>query len=305
MVNYAGGCGSIRYVEAAAACSGAIVLEGAGDADVNGVYCPDGEHLGYPRWTKVGGVSMEDSIHIATGGPFTNWLVTSGGTYAADPLNAKAYSVFDTFTEPSPPDNTWITTVGGTAPEPTYGTAPGSGIAGLDSCSTSDLSDLTLLSMTFDDETQALRMDITTVAVGALCAGYDIRLTCEGETAMQALREAIVASGDDATIRVLMVTGADGECATDCDLTSVLDRMGATLVTDGTDTYVLVIAAPDPVAELDCDTAMVGAETFASASLSEAGDCGMSAWMVEESTITGGGDGGAFDEDGFTDGFNI
>jgi hypothetical protein len=101
-------------------CAGGFTLIGAGDAGVNGRYCPDGEYLGYPRWTKVGGVTMADSVHVITAGPTSNWVVTSGGTYAADPLNVKAYSDFSTFTEPSPPDNTWITSTGGNAPAPEY-----------------------------------------------------------------------------------------------------------------------------------------------------------------------------------------
>lgn len=102
-------------------CADGFTLSGSGDAGVDGRYCPDGEHLGYPRWTKVGGTSMADSIHIIMpGGPIVLWVVTSGGTYAADPLNVKAYSDFGTYTEPQPPNNTWITSAGGTFPQPEY-----------------------------------------------------------------------------------------------------------------------------------------------------------------------------------------
>lgn len=102
-------------------CEGGFSLTGAGDPALDGYYCPDGEHLSFPRWTKEGGVTMADSVHVITAGPLTTWVVTSGGTYADSPLNAKAYSNFTDPGEPLPPNNTWITSTGGTSPAPSYG----------------------------------------------------------------------------------------------------------------------------------------------------------------------------------------
>lgn len=193
-----------------------IVLEGAGDAGLNGTYCPDGTHLTYPRWTKVGGVTMEDSIHvIQPGGPITYWVVTSGGTYAADPANAKAYSDFSTFTEPVPPLNTWFTSAGGTEPAPTWG--------------------------------------------------------------------ASAAAGTEVVLRVAKLTDMQPRCE-DCfdRLTSAMEAMVASFVTDGTDTYVL-IGEPDggTYEYLDCDTAGLTATQLVRGALARAGGCGMMAWKTE------------------------
>lgn len=99
-------------------CTGSIVLEGAGTTAVNGTYCPDGTFNGSPRWTKAGATSNEDSIYVATLSPQHLWVVTSGGSYAQNPLNVKYYNVY---IDDNPGSTAWIQASGGDDPPPTYG----------------------------------------------------------------------------------------------------------------------------------------------------------------------------------------
>lgn len=71
-------------------CKGSITISGAGTSSVDGIYCPDGLENGLPVWTKIGGVRLEDSIYTPiSGGDILRYSVlTSGGTFEADPHNA-------------------------------------------------------------------------------------------------------------------------------------------------------------------------------------------------------------------------
>lgn len=73
-------------------CAGGILITGAGEAAVNGVYCPDVDPMpgSTYSWTKVGGTYGEDTIYLESGvGGF--WVITSGGTFADDPANVKYF----------------------------------------------------------------------------------------------------------------------------------------------------------------------------------------------------------------------
>ena len=100
-------------------CVGGVTISGAGTSSVNGEYCPDGTFGGQTVWTKIGGVRLEDSIVWAVheGEALGYYVITSGGTFQDDPLNA-LYSTFGT-----PGDDTiWsvydIFSGGGSLPAP-------------------------------------------------------------------------------------------------------------------------------------------------------------------------------------------
>lgn len=85
----------------------AITVSGAGTSGVNGLYCPDGTENGLPVWTRVGGVRLEDSIYtpMYDGDVLPYYVMTLGGTFEADPLNA-LYAL--TIGVPGEPGTTWI-----------------------------------------------------------------------------------------------------------------------------------------------------------------------------------------------------
>lgn len=98
-------------------CPGALVLVGAGTIEVDGVYCPDGDFNGYPMWTKTGGTSFFDSIYAITLDHQELWGITSGGSYAQNPLNVKYFALLSDGTPPP----TWTQASGGLPDPPIYG----------------------------------------------------------------------------------------------------------------------------------------------------------------------------------------
>lgn len=168
-------------------------------------------------------------------------------------------------------------------------------------CDSADIPDLVLLAMAFDSGANTFRVEITNVDIADLCdRHYELRITCEGITASQALRETFTVGDGVATIRVLFVTGTTGACDTDCVQRGLDDLVGATVVTDGVDSYVLAVAPDDTPDELTCETGGIGGETYARASLSSVGGCGMRAWRVTDGALSGGDFNGDFNND-----FNI
>ncbi len=167
-------------------------------------------------------------------------------------------------------------------------------------CAEADTPDLVLLAMAFDTDANVFRVAITNVSIDDLCENYSLRMECAGITASQALRETVNVGDGVGTIRVLFVSDANGECSAECVTGGLEELIGSTVVTDGTDTYVLAIAPGDGPSDLDCTSADVGAETFARSAIATVGSCGMRAWMVEEEEL-GGGD---FNND-FSNDFNI
>lgn len=108
-------------------CPGSITLVDAGTPAVNGIYCPDGENLGYPKWTKIGGISLEDSIHFQDmgGGGLFYWIIISGGVFQGvssdgNPGSPSNIKYINTEEFPGPPEF-WTTAGGGEEPPPTYG----------------------------------------------------------------------------------------------------------------------------------------------------------------------------------------
>jgi hypothetical protein len=110
-------------------CAGAIILTGAGIPGVDGTYCPDTVGFGGmgPSWTKVGGTYGADTIYQEPAYSAL-WIVTSGGLFATDSLNAKYYNLY------GPPFDTGSWSVaetyydppgGGVAPVPTNGSPTG------------------------------------------------------------------------------------------------------------------------------------------------------------------------------------
>lgn len=90
-------------------CPGSITVSGAGTEAVNGTYCPDGMENGWAVWTKVGGTRLEDSIYRAfydSGSGLEDlgyFIMTSGGSFEDDPLNA----LYSTYGTPGTPFMTW------------------------------------------------------------------------------------------------------------------------------------------------------------------------------------------------------
>lgn len=84
-------------------CAGGIRVSGSGSPEADGIYCPDDTENGANVWTKVGGTRLADSIYMPLfeGEPLGYYLLTSGGTFEDDPLNA-LYS-----TAGAPGDYTW------------------------------------------------------------------------------------------------------------------------------------------------------------------------------------------------------
>jgi len=60
--------------------TGSIVVAGSGESGVNGTYERDGNTGGgaYPRWTKQGGTTVDDSIYFDAGG-MNAWVIKSSG----------------------------------------------------------------------------------------------------------------------------------------------------------------------------------------------------------------------------------
>lgn len=78
-------------------CDGGFVLAGSSFLAANGVYCPDGTYNGHPRWTRSGGVTMEDSIFwTVIGESLPAWRLTSGGTMEEGLGNIRFYSLTST-----------------------------------------------------------------------------------------------------------------------------------------------------------------------------------------------------------------
>lgn len=171
-------------------------------------------------------------------------------------------------------------------------------------CDLAELGDLTLLSMAFDRTNNWLKVDSSSVAIGALCAGYDLRVVCDEEPGLsQLLREALTTDGATASIRTLKVTGETVGCMECADEPlSLVDRIARSFVTDGTDTYVL-LATPDTEAEAIACGSDVQGTTVAGSPLVPVGSCGMWAWRFVVEPVTPGllGD---FNGD-FNDDFNI
>ncbi len=174
-------------------------------------------------------------------------------------------------------------------------------------CDLAELGDLTLLSMAFDRTNNWLKVDSSSVAIGALCAGYDLRVVCDEEPGLsQLLREALTTDGATASIRTLKVTGETVGCMECADEPlSLVDRIARSFVTDGTDTYVLLATPGTEADSVDCTNNGVGGQTVAGSPLVPIGSCGMWAWrFVNEPAGGGGGGGGDFNDD-FNDDFNI
>ena len=184
-----------------------IVVSGAGEAAVNGTYCPHPTDANV--WTLEGGTHYEDSIYPE--GDFGQYCIISGGTYAADPQNVK----YVTFGVPGGVDP-WF---------PFVGFGPG----------------------------------------GALPA----------PTLSAAYSTAVV-------LRVAFVTDATLGCE-DCTnpLSGVVEAIGSTFVTDGTDTYILAAAASGTHALLDCDTAGISELHLVRGAIAPVGDCGLMAWRTD------------------------
>lgn len=168
-------------------------------------------------------------------------------------------------------------------------------------CTQTELPDLTLLSMAYDEGDSLMRVEITEATVDELCEVYTPRMDCVGISLSQGLREALTIDGDTATLRVLFINGETGACTTDCAGVQLEQMVAASLVTDGTDTYILAIEPDEAGDALDCATADVGSETFARSALTQVGTCDMWAWMVTQGEIE---ELGAFN-DGFNNGFDI
>ena len=170
-------------------------------------------------------------------------------------------------------------------------------------CGTANLSDLTLLVMALDEAVDTLNVVTTNVLLADLCDDYSPAIDCDGVSVEQAMRAAVTVDGGTATIRVLYVTDGSGACLSCADAEMDLMHMaGASVVTDGTDTYILAVDPSSPVStEVSCDTADVGGQTLARAALASLGSCGMWAWRV---AYGDGVDDGAFDS-GFGNGFDI
>lgn len=169
-------------------------------------------------------------------------------------------------------------------------------------CASADLPDLVVMAMAFDDGANTVRVVTTNTTIAGLCADYEPAMTCGGITAPQAFRAAVTLDGSTATIRVLFITDTTEGCL-DCTKAEVpLEAMiGGTVVTDGTDTYVVAIA-PDE-AETDavaCANAEVSGTTFARAALTPVGSCGMWAWRVGYAELGGGDFSDDFSDDFFT-----
>ena len=168
-------------------------------------------------------------------------------------------------------------------------------------CAQADTPSIVLAAMAFVEGASTFRVNTTNVSLAGLCGGYDLRMTCDGETAEQVFREAVTIDGTTATIRVLYVNTATEGCLGCSQAEVPLSAMvGATVVTDGTDTYILAISPDEEVDDaVDCATAEISGETFARAALTPVGSCGMWAWRVGYETL-----GGDFNND-FSNDFNI
>ena len=195
----------VATVNAASTC---VVVEGAGEASVNGTYCPDGEENGEPVWTREGGTRLEDSIYYETA--LNSYVMTARGLYTTDPnfafyWRSGAAGIYGEW----PPQV--ITGSGGALPEPTVN-AP---------------------------------------------------------------------AGIEVVLRVAKVTDISLECE-DCSghLTSAMEAMVASFVTDGTDTFLLIGTAAGTYENLDCDTAGISTLHLVRGALAPAGACGMMAWKT-------------------------
>lgn len=117
---YLSDAGTYDYTAYQATVSEAMVVSGAGTTGIDGSYLEDGTFNGYPRWTKAGGTSNEDSIYVATLSPQELWAITSGGSYAHNPLNVKYYNgVTAGMTSNGGPPIDWLQATGGDYPAPT------------------------------------------------------------------------------------------------------------------------------------------------------------------------------------------
>jgi len=95
-----------------------IEVRGAGEAAVNGTYCPHPTDANV--WTLIGGTHYEDSIYLE--GDFGQYCIISGGTYAADPENVK-YVTFGTPGSVDPWEPFVGFGTGGALPAPTLSAA--------------------------------------------------------------------------------------------------------------------------------------------------------------------------------------
>lgn len=167
-------------------------------------------------------------------------------------------------------------------------------------CAEADIPDLVLLAMAFDSGANVFRVAIAPADLSEICDNYSLRMECDGVTAAQALRETVTVDEGIATIRVLFIgRGEVGSCHTDCAERGLEDLIGATVVTDGTDSYIVAIAPEESPDELSCVDADVGSQAFLRGALTEVGSCGRWAWRIEEGEL-----GGDFNDD-FSNDFNI
>ena len=156
-------------------------------------------------------------------------------------------------------------------------------------CDTANLSDLTLMVMALDDTVDTINVATTNVALADLCDDYTAVIDCDGLSAEQAMRAAVTVDGGTATIRVLYVTDGEGDCLAceDAEM-DLMHMVGASVVTNGTDTYVLVVDPSSAVATaVSCSTADVGAQTLARSALASLGSCGFWAWRVAYGVLLG------------------
>lgn len=157
-------------------------------------------------------------------------------------------------------------------------------------CTSADLPDLVALAMAFDDGADVLRVVTTNVTLAALCSGYDVAMECDGLTAAQAFRAALTVDGSTAVIRVLYITDTTEGCLECSKAEIALEAMvGATVVTDGTDTYILAMAPDVELTDaLACADAEVSGTALTRSALTPIGDCGMWAWRVAYEALDAG-----------------
>jgi len=104
-----------------------MVVSGAGTTGIDGTYLADGTFNGYPMWTKAGGTSQQDSIYVGSLAPQELWMLTTGGSYAQNPLNVKYYNfTSEGVTANGGAPTVWLQASGGDDPPPSVTFTAGS-----------------------------------------------------------------------------------------------------------------------------------------------------------------------------------
>lgn len=148
-------------------------------------------------------------------------------------------------------------------------------------CDTNMDGDQTLLNHIVRDDVPAIRVASANVALAVLCSSFSMRVDCDNPPSLRTmLREVIGPTPTgDMVIAARKVTGATVKCDNPCGPNDLITRIASTFITDGTNTFVLLIAdgTGDPV---DCVTNKASMGELLSGALQPVGTCGMWAWKV-------------------------